>query len=469
MPLIDLQATLYAPNYAVYGDQSAILQIDGIQYPIVAIDKTSGVDVGDDVQGQTILPVAAIQAQAYLALGFQFSALSDRTAYVQLNGIWWRVDSYRLKPSPRGEKFGEIYLILSQTPVLPLSTAIIPPPFFADQDGLDAIIDVFWDFALGIDPFWTDDAGLEAQLLVTTILSANFTDDAGFMPTIVFVPPVKLLAHFVDDFGLAVAPPTLIDPVVLSANFADDFGLTVTPPEITNISVILSANFADDAGFTPTMILNFPPGHVTAIGSVGGPDNGGGVSFTVPVDIPAGSNILIAATAFNNGGILPTISDNVGNVYSRDVSRNNSSMDVGLYRCFSCIALPAGKIITVAKNSGTNAPGLAMAVWTVKGIKAPLEASNSNISNPFGTNPSVTATATHGDDVWFGALAINGIDPPGPNGGWQNGQKVSPNTNNYLRGDLIRPVSSTTETYGFTLGNSGWVIAEVAYPIDPLA
>lgn len=117
---MDYASLLYDPNYSIFG-VAAVLTMDCGEPPmtITAIDKTSGIIVGGttdngsrafggSVDVQTILPAAVVRA-AELA-DIDLANLED--ASLELNGKTWTVKSYMLKPSPKGEGDGEVFLIL---------------------------------------------------------------------------------------------------------------------------------------------------------------------------------------------------------------------------------------------------------------------------------------------------------------------------------------------------------------------
>jgi hypothetical protein len=249
---VDYQALLYGPSQLVFGSD-ALLQINGTRYPVRAIDKTSGVDVGEEIKGQTILPAAVIRAPELLAQGRVLTDLADKPSF-NLNGVWYRVISYRMKPSPRGELDGEIYLILEKAPILPLSTATIPPPAFVDDGGLlPPLLEVFWSLEtliVDIDPLFGDAGCFRATMTVTTDMAAALADENGFAaqePEIAF-PENVLGASFVDS---ATVTAILSVGSRMSAAFADDTGLSAQ----MLVTSRLSASFTDDLGFAASAPL----------------------------------------------------------------------------------------------------------------------------------------------------------------------------------------------------------------------
>jgi hypothetical protein len=106
MSVFDLAlATLYASPLGV----SAVLTIDGADYPVTAVDQTAGVAVLHDGV-ETINPAAAVTASALADAGLDESQLDDAT--LRLNGSDWRVTSVRPVPSPSGLAAGEYLLFL---------------------------------------------------------------------------------------------------------------------------------------------------------------------------------------------------------------------------------------------------------------------------------------------------------------------------------------------------------------------
>ncbi|MDP2358353.1 MAG: hypothetical protein Q8M31_20165 [Beijerinckiaceae bacterium] len=109
---MDYGALLYSPVYAVLGVPALLTPVDGEPGILVtAIDKTSGIEVAGAFDVLTIKPAAAIRVRELAALGVALADLDESP--LSLNGRLWRVRSHMLKPSPRGELEGEVFLILS--------------------------------------------------------------------------------------------------------------------------------------------------------------------------------------------------------------------------------------------------------------------------------------------------------------------------------------------------------------------
>ena len=109
---MDYQATLYDPVYTVLGVPCVLTLADTRSFDtLTALDKTEGVDVGDNVQVPTIKPVAAFRMVELRAAGIEAEDVQDAT--LTMNGFTWTVDNYKFAPSPGGENDGELYLILA--------------------------------------------------------------------------------------------------------------------------------------------------------------------------------------------------------------------------------------------------------------------------------------------------------------------------------------------------------------------
>lgn len=109
---MDYQALLFNPIYLIQGVPVVLTLPDsGGVADLTAIDKTSGVDVGDNAQVQTIKPVAALRVVELTAAGITLDQLPD--SFLEMNGFLWNVVSYRAKPTPKGQNDGEVYLILA--------------------------------------------------------------------------------------------------------------------------------------------------------------------------------------------------------------------------------------------------------------------------------------------------------------------------------------------------------------------
>src|ERR1043165_4340820 len=105
---MDYQAALYDPIYLISGVPCVITTAEGEVLPtMTALDKTAGGGGGDNTgQLQTIVPAACIRITELRANDINGpQVLPD--AKVSLNGKDWTVESYRLRPSPKGEGDGE--------------------------------------------------------------------------------------------------------------------------------------------------------------------------------------------------------------------------------------------------------------------------------------------------------------------------------------------------------------------------
>lgn len=103
----------YNALYGALGVPATISEegTDGFEVDVTVIDKTSGIEVGDDVGVSTIKPVAAIRMTEVTAKGLSRERLNE--ASITFNDGTWTIESNQPKPSPAGEAQGELYLILS--------------------------------------------------------------------------------------------------------------------------------------------------------------------------------------------------------------------------------------------------------------------------------------------------------------------------------------------------------------------
>lgn len=111
---MDYGALLYGPIYAALGAPALLTIVEGEPGILVtAIDKTAGVEVATSgaFDVLTIKPAAAVRVHELATLGVGLDALDEST--LLLNDRLWRVRSHMLKPSPKGELEGEVFLILS--------------------------------------------------------------------------------------------------------------------------------------------------------------------------------------------------------------------------------------------------------------------------------------------------------------------------------------------------------------------
>lgn len=109
--MIDYAADLYDPIFATLGVPAVLTMPDttGEALDLIVIDKTAGTNVGT-VEMPTVLPAAAVRAIDLAGIDLE----DVENATLALNGRTWRVKSYRLAPSPKGEADGQVYLVLSE-------------------------------------------------------------------------------------------------------------------------------------------------------------------------------------------------------------------------------------------------------------------------------------------------------------------------------------------------------------------
>lgn len=111
---MDYQALLYNPTQLIFGVTAVLTPAAASPGALTlsAIDKTMGITVADarEIGVETIQPAAVIRMAELLAGGLAREDLSE--ASLSMNGKTWRVESYRLIPSPKGEADGEAWLLL---------------------------------------------------------------------------------------------------------------------------------------------------------------------------------------------------------------------------------------------------------------------------------------------------------------------------------------------------------------------
>ena len=110
--MIDWRSVLYAPIYDTLGTTGELRPVTGAPRNFVMLDKTSGVEVttSASIEVGTIQPAAVLRYPEFIASGLTPDDLED--AELSLNGGEWRVKSWFPRPSPAGEREGEIYMIL---------------------------------------------------------------------------------------------------------------------------------------------------------------------------------------------------------------------------------------------------------------------------------------------------------------------------------------------------------------------
>ncbi len=99
--------------YSVLGVNAVITTAAGDHHTVRAIDKTSGVEVGD---GVTVLSIApACDLRAVQLAEKNVSRIDLDQGSIELNGITWRITATAPRPGINGEADGEVRLILATT------------------------------------------------------------------------------------------------------------------------------------------------------------------------------------------------------------------------------------------------------------------------------------------------------------------------------------------------------------------
>jgi hypothetical protein len=111
---------LYAASPAGFG-KPALLVLGSDPVLVTAIPKLGGVSVpaprsgsgGDGFELQTLQPAADVRMSELNAKGVT-DLIVLRRAAIEVAGETWRIESWRMKPSPEGEANGEVRLMLSK-------------------------------------------------------------------------------------------------------------------------------------------------------------------------------------------------------------------------------------------------------------------------------------------------------------------------------------------------------------------
>ena len=77
---------------------------------VTAIDKTSGLEINDQENLQTIRPAATVRMSEVTAAGIAHSELDGGS--LAIAGKTWRIHSHFLTPNPDGELKGQVVLLL---------------------------------------------------------------------------------------------------------------------------------------------------------------------------------------------------------------------------------------------------------------------------------------------------------------------------------------------------------------------
>lgn len=106
-------AIMLDPQYTIHGvDAEVTVACGDPTYAITVIDKTSGVEIGDDGNVLTILPAACVRISELDEKGIQRRDLAD--ASISFNDSDWTIKATRPRPTPTGEAGGELLLLLEK-------------------------------------------------------------------------------------------------------------------------------------------------------------------------------------------------------------------------------------------------------------------------------------------------------------------------------------------------------------------
>lgn len=109
---MDYAALLYGPIYDQFGVSAQLTPSGSTSaVPVVAIDKTKGVDVSGAMDIWSLRPAAIVRMQDLTDQGVTLSEIDG--ARIGFNGKSWLIDSHYMKPSPHGEASGEVMLFLT--------------------------------------------------------------------------------------------------------------------------------------------------------------------------------------------------------------------------------------------------------------------------------------------------------------------------------------------------------------------
>ena len=110
---MDYAALLYDPIYRRLGVPAQLTskRPDASAVTVVVIDKTAGIDVSGALDMMSLRPAALVRAREVLDQGVQMSELDGGS--IQFNEGTWLIDQHHMKPSPHGERDGEVMLFLT--------------------------------------------------------------------------------------------------------------------------------------------------------------------------------------------------------------------------------------------------------------------------------------------------------------------------------------------------------------------
>lgn len=110
--IADYSTLLYSPVYSLLGVSAQLTPalVGSTPITITVLDKTAGVVINETIDIQTIRPAAAVRAYEILDQGVGTGDLDGGT--LEFNEKTWRIDMHHMKPSPGGERSGEIMMFL---------------------------------------------------------------------------------------------------------------------------------------------------------------------------------------------------------------------------------------------------------------------------------------------------------------------------------------------------------------------
>jgi len=110
--MVDFNALMLDPIYAAMGVPGVITLPDSRTFNATVIDKSAGVEVGNNVAMPTVLPAAAIRYSEMTTLGLSPDDMIGAT--LTMNGFTWTITNTKKNPNVSGEKLGDVFLVLNQ-------------------------------------------------------------------------------------------------------------------------------------------------------------------------------------------------------------------------------------------------------------------------------------------------------------------------------------------------------------------
>lgn len=194
------------------------------------------------------------------------------------------------------------------------------------------------------------------------------------------------------------------------------------------------------------------------------------VTLTTGAAVAAGDSILVAVNMGSSTTTITSVTDSVGNTYTKDIDRLSASslQHIYIWSCHGATALPSGGTIT-ANASGSNTSRKSIDASTVSGLltSSTLDATAGNDSTGTAWTSGSTGTLAQAAEFAFATCYSNSATANTPDAGWSELQDVQESTNRRFIVEYQTVSATAALNAGGTIGNNFWVAVIATYKASP--